>query len=187
MPTSVEDLLRDAGAQWRASIDAMPQRSAAAPWWRRRWVIFAATAACLAALIVPIYRSAELAPIRGQLGSGAGADCAAPQLSIAGVAPHAVPTLHPGEEITVKGYAYVSGCHEYQHDPASTPITVTIALKGRDDQRDLKTVRSIGSAGRFTTKVRVPQDFAPGPATLHAGPHWPHSTVQVTIAERGAS
>lgn len=208
MPTNLDDLLRQTGAQWRDRVDAMPQRiprpglskTRVTPWWRRRWVVVAAAAACLVALIVPIYRSADPVPIAG--GAGAGADeggaCAAPYLSIVGHSrdpwwtgrrhdPEPVPTLRPGQTITLKGFAYVRGCYELDPTRTPSPMTVTVYLRGHGDRRPLAKATGTAGEGKFTTTVHIPQDFPAGTATLQAGPDWPWSTIKVTIAKQSTA
>lgn len=203
MPTRLDALLRETGAQWRDHVDAAPYRTsrpvAARSWWRRRWV---AVAACLVALVglgVPAYRSVDPVPTAGgDRGADAEGACAAPYLSIAGKSrdpwwtgqrrgPEPVPTLHSGQTITLKGFAYLKGCYEYDRDRTPSPMTVTVYLKGGGQRRPLTTVTGSGGEGRFTTNVRIPQDFPTGKATLQAGPDWRWSTIKVIIANEATS
>lgn len=139
------------------------------------------------------------APIAGGFGRGAeGGACAAPYLSIADHSrdpwwtgrrhdPEPVPTLRPGQVLTLTGFAYMNGCKEFRRDPSATPMTVTIYLTGHGDRRSLAKATGAGEQGRFTVKVRIPQDFPTGTATLHAGPEGKWSTIKVTIAKPTAT
>lgn len=135
------------------------------------------------ALVVPIYRSADVVPVRG---GAAGADCAAPHLGLEGVRRDTTAVLHPGEKITLTGRYYVNGCQEHDHEPAPSSMAVTIYLKGHGRPRALAKATGTGPEGRFTTTVRIPTGYPHGKATLQAGPHGKWSTVNVFIAESAA-
>jgi hypothetical protein len=113
----------------------------------------------------------------------AGASCAGPELRIGGSG-EGPPTVHAGEQTSVRGSYFTLGCDDYgsatvfgcSTDEGETvrPMrNVKLVLRQGDRRWDLAS-EDAGTArqnelGKITWQVRVPDDVREGPATLVAG------------------
>ncbi len=167
--SKIDEVLEHAAEQWREEIDAgyVPLR-APEPRRRRNWLWgggFATAAAALAAVVVVLATSSGgggTPPNRPVLDT----DCAGPVLAVNPA------NVHPGEQVTLTGKYYVTGCQDDPTQAAPAPLSaVPLSLidSGGGQPVRLTVAHPTGDLGTFSVTVTIPDGTPGGRATISDG------------------
>jgi hypothetical protein len=182
--SATDDRLRDAGAAWRAHVDAgaafdeseaplRALRHAELDARRRRATLrrrlgAAAVAVGAAAVVAGVVALAN--PFERGWGGGASASCVGPMIAVDGTpvdrslsdpAPEAT-RVRPGQSLRVTGRYFVTDCYDTGQKGDPPPYrTVVVSLAAGSHETRLATVHP-DHDGAFTVEVGIPKDLGPG-------------------------
>lgn len=188
MPVT-DDRLRDAGAAWRAHVDAgapapgeaeahlRAVRHRALDARRRRATLrrrlgAAAVAVGAAAVVAGVVALAN--PFERGWGGGSSASCVGPMIAVDGTpvdrslsdpTPEAT-RVRPGQSVRVTGRYFVTDCYDTGQKGDPPPYrTVVVSLAAGSHETRLATVHP-NHQGAFSVDVELPEDLRPGLVTL---------------------
>jgi hypothetical protein len=183
-----DDLLREAGAAWRALVDAGTGTSAAEVQQRalrdgevdarrrrttlRRRVGAAAVTVAAAAVVAGFVALAH--PFDQGWSGGSSASCVGPRIAVDGMPvdgalanePTEEQVVRPGQDVQVSGRYFLTDCYDTGQKGDPPPYrTVVLTLAAGSHETRIATVHP-DHDGAFTVDVTLPKDLRPGLVTL---------------------